>query len=126
MLDSTYKDGRPLTDDEIAGMLIGLLLAGQHTSSTTSAWLGFFLARDKQLQERCYSEQKAVCGDHLPPLNYDQLKDLNLLDRCIRETLRLRPPIMTMMRMARTPRLWQGTPFRQDIKCVCLLRLIKD
>lgn len=126
LLDSTYKDGRPLTDDEIAGMLIGLLLAGQHTSSTTSAWLGFFLARDKQLQERCYSEQKAVCGDHLPPLNYDQLKDLNLLDRCIRETLRLRPPIMTMMRMARTPRLWQGTPFRQDIKCVCLLRLIKD
>ena len=31
-------------------MLIGLLLAGQHTSSTTSAWLGFFLAQDKPLQ----------------------------------------------------------------------------
>ncbi|XP_054582518.1 lanosterol 14-alpha demethylase isoform X2 [Eptesicus fuscus] len=108
LLDSTYKDGHPLTDDEVAGMLIGLLLAGQHTSSTTSAWMGFFLARDKTLQEKCYLEQKAVCGENLPPLTYDQLKDLNLLDRCIKETLRLRPPIMTMMRMARTPQIVAG------------------
>uniref|UniRef100_A0A9J8CFX4 Lanosterol 14-alpha demethylase n=2 Tax=Cyprinus carpio TaxID=7962 RepID=A0A9J8CFX4_CYPCA len=103
LIDATYKDGRPLNDDEIAGMLIGLLLAGQHTSSTTSAWMGFFLARDRALQERCYSEQKRVCGEDLPPLHYDQLKDLSLLDRCLKETLRLRPPIMTMMRMAKTP-----------------------
>lgn len=67
------RDGRPLTDDEIAGMLIGLLLAGQHTSSTTSAWLGFFIARDKAIQEQCYAEQKAVCGDDLPPLTYEQV-----------------------------------------------------
>lgn len=67
------RDGRPLNDDEIAGMLIGLLLAGQHTSSTTSAWMGFFLAQDRALQERCYSEQRTVCGEHLPPLHYDQV-----------------------------------------------------
>ncbi|XP_033276415.2 lanosterol 14-alpha demethylase isoform X4 [Orcinus orca] len=108
LLDSTYKDGHPLTDDEVAGMLIGLLLAGQHTSSTTSAWMGFFLARDKTLQEKCYLEQKTVCGENLPPLTYDQLKDLNFLDRCIKETLRLRPPIMTMMRMAKTPQTVAG------------------
>ncbi|XP_066571553.1 lanosterol 14-alpha demethylase [Amia ocellicauda] len=108
LMDATYKDGRPLSDDEIAGMLIGLLLAGQHTSSTTSAWLGFFLARDRALQERCYSEQKAVCGEDLPPLHYDQLKDLTVLDCCLKETLRLRPPIMTMMRMARSPQKVAG------------------
>ena len=44
------RDGQPVTDDEIVGMLIGFLLAGQHTSSTTSAWLGFFLAKHKDLQ----------------------------------------------------------------------------
>uniref|UniRef100_A0A8C4V6B5 Lanosterol 14-alpha demethylase n=1 Tax=Falco tinnunculus TaxID=100819 RepID=A0A8C4V6B5_FALTI len=108
LLDASYKDGRPLTDDEIAGMLIGLLLAGQHTSSTTSAWLGFFIARDKSIQEQCYAEQKAVCGDDLPPLTYEQLKDLSLLDCCLKETLRLRPPIMTIMRMARAPQTVAG------------------
>ena len=45
-----FRSGRNLTEDEIAGMLIALLLAGQHTSSTTSAWLGFFIARDKKWQ----------------------------------------------------------------------------
>lgn len=71
------REGRPMNDNEVAGMLIGLLLAGQHTSSTTSAWLGFFLARDKVLQERCYAEQKAVCGD-LPPLDYDQVRTVTV------------------------------------------------
>ncbi|KAG8443164.1 hypothetical protein GDO86_011826 [Hymenochirus boettgeri] len=108
LLDVSYKDGTPLSDDEIAGMLIGLLLAGQHTSSTTSAWMGFFLARNKTLQDQCYTEQTTVCGADLPPLNYEQLKDMQVLDRCIKETLRLRPPIMTMMRMARTPQLVAG------------------
>ncbi|XP_062982889.1 lanosterol 14-alpha demethylase-like isoform X2 [Elgaria multicarinata webbii] len=104
----SFRDGRQLTDDEIAGMLIGLLLAGQHTSSTTCTWLGFFIARDKSLQEKCYAEQKAVRGEDLPPVNYDQLKDMTLLDNCLKETLRLRPPIMTMMRMARTPQTVAG------------------
>ena len=49
-----YRDGRHLSDDEIAGMLIGLLLAGQHTSSTTSSWLGFFLAKHKDIQVRYF------------------------------------------------------------------------
>ena len=44
------RTGRSLSDDEIAGMMIGLLLAGQHTSSTTSAWMGFFLAQNKDIQ----------------------------------------------------------------------------
>lgn len=55
-------------------MLIGLLLAGQHTSSTTSAWMGFFMAKDRSLQDRCYAEQKAVCGEALPPLDFDQVR----------------------------------------------------
>lgn len=37
---------------------------------------------------------------------YDlKLKDLSLMERCLKETLRLRPPIMAMMRMARTPQV---------------------
>ncbi|KAM4874962.1 lanosterol 14-alpha demethylase-like [Thomomys bottae] len=108
LIDSTYKDGRPLTDDEVAGMLIVLLLAGQHTSSSASAWLGFFLARDKTLQEKCYLEQKTVCGETLPPLTYDQLKDLHLLDRCIKETFRLIPPVMGIVRLSKTPQTVAG------------------
>jgi hypothetical protein len=34
-IDARYKDGRALTDDEITGLLIAVLFAGQHTSSIT-------------------------------------------------------------------------------------------
>lgn len=40
-IDSKYKlayNGRYTTDEEITGMLIAVLFAGQHTSSVTSTW----------------------------------------------------------------------------------------
>ncbi|KAH0501986.1 Kinetochore protein NDC80-like protein [Microtus ochrogaster] len=67
------EDGHPLTDDEIAGMLIRRLLAVQHTSSTTRTWMGFLSARDKPLQGKRYPEQKAVCGEGPTPLTYEQV-----------------------------------------------------
>lgn len=40
-IDSKYKlayNGRYTTDEEITGMLIAVLFAGQHTSSVTCTW----------------------------------------------------------------------------------------
>jgi len=53
-------------------------------------------------QDACYEEQLKQFGEELRPVNYDDLKDCQLLDRVLKETLRLRPPIMTMMRMCKT------------------------
>ncbi|XP_009875900.1 PREDICTED: lanosterol 14-alpha demethylase-like, partial [Apaloderma vittatum] len=108
LLDASYKDGRQLTDDEIAGLLIVMLVAGHHTSAATSAWFGFFMAGNKSVQEQCYAEQKAVCGDDLPPLTYEQLEHFSLLDRCLKETFRLRPPVMAILRLSRTPQTVAG------------------
>lgn len=44
LIDSRYRNvygGRATTDDEIAGLLIAILFAGQHTSSVTSSWTGY-------------------------------------------------------------------------------------
>jgi sterol 14-demethylase len=38
LMTSEYKDGSMMTDDAISGLLIGVLFAGQHTSSITSTW----------------------------------------------------------------------------------------
>ena len=53
-------------------------------------------------QRAVVEEQKIVCGTPYQPLSYEAVRDLELLDRCLKETLRLRPPIMTMMRMVKT------------------------
>jgi sterol 14-demethylase len=43
-MDSEYRDGRKMTDREVAHMMIATLMAGQHTSNTTSTWCLAYLA----------------------------------------------------------------------------------
>jgi sterol 14-demethylase len=42
-MDAKYKDGRSVPDAEIVGLMIALLLAGQHTSNVTGCWTGVHL-----------------------------------------------------------------------------------
>jgi sterol 14alpha-demethylase len=41
-----YKDGRKPSDRDVAHMLTALLMAGQHTSSTSTSWSIMHLAHD--------------------------------------------------------------------------------
>jgi sterol 14-demethylase len=52
-MDMTYKDDKTsLSDDEIVGLLIALLFAGQHTSSITSTWTAMFLLFNPSCMEK--------------------------------------------------------------------------
>jgi sterol 14-demethylase len=97
------NDQRKLNNEETSGLLIALLMAGQHTSSTTSTWLGFFMCKENGLQQKLYEEQKKVMGDRgaEQPITTLDLEKMPLLHSVTRETLRLRPPIMQMMRNVR-------------------------
>lgn len=100
------NDKRALTNDEVSGLLIALLMAGQHTSSTTSTWFGFFMCDKKEvgdLQDRLYREQIDALGENPGPITLADLDKMPLLHACTRETLRLRPPIMQLMRNVREP-----------------------
>jgi sterol 14-demethylase len=49
-------------------------------------------------------EQRQLLGDDLSaPVCYEHLRDMKLLDSVVRETLRLRPPIITAMRKVQRP-----------------------
>ncbi|KAK0521882.1 Lanosterol 14-alpha-demethylase [Tilletia horrida] len=107
LMQQSYKNGRALSDIEIAHMMIALLMAGQHTSSATGSWALLRLASQPALVEELYAEQQQVWGDgsgSLRPLDYDTLKTSTpLLDAVIRETLRLHPPLHSLMRKVMSP-----------------------
>ncbi len=46
---SVFAHALMMTYDDVAGLMIALLFAGQHTSSISSAWTGCYLLRDKDL-----------------------------------------------------------------------------
>lgn len=111
LMSCVYKDGTPVPDVEVAHMMIALLMAGQHSSSSTSAWIMLRLATRPDILEELYQEQLSVLGPDLPPLTYDVLQKLPLNAQVVKETLRIHAPIHSMMRKVTQPMPIEGTPY---------------
>jgi len=96
-----YKTGEPLTDKQIAHIMIALLMAGQHTSAATGAWAILRLGEFPDLQRRLYAEQVEHFYDAATgtwrELEYDTLQT-PLLMAFIKELLRCHPPLHSLMR----------------------------
>ncbi|KAG8090609.1 hypothetical protein GUJ93_ZPchr0011g28137 [Zizania palustris] len=99
-IDSKYKNGRSTTEDEVTGLLIAALFAGQHTSSITSTWTGAYLLRFKQYFAQAVEEQKEVMKRHGDKIDHDILAEMDVLYRCIKEALRLHPPLIMLLRQS--------------------------
>ncbi|EWC46355.1 eburicol 14-alpha-demethylase [Drechslerella stenobrocha 248] len=102
LIRSTYRDGSPIPDIEIANLMIALLMGGQHNTSSTGSWIVLRLAHDPALIEELYQEQLKVLGPSLPPLTYNHIQALTLHNNMIKETLRLHSPIHSVMRKVKT------------------------
>ncbi|ORX97557.1 eburicol 14 alpha-demethylase-like protein [Clohesyomyces aquaticus] len=111
LMDCKYKDGTPVPDHEIAGIMIALLMAGQHSSSSTIAWILLRLATKPELIEELLAEQKAVLGEDLPPLSFEDLSKLPLHANTVKETLRMHAPIHSIMRKVMQPMPIEGTNY---------------
>ncbi|XP_062188728.1 obtusifoliol 14-alpha demethylase-like [Phragmites australis] len=101
LIDSRYKDGRGTTETEVAGMLVSALFAGQHTSSSTGTWTGARLLTHTKHLRAAVDEQERIIARHGSWIDYDVLQEMDTLHRCIKETLRLHPPALMLLRHAR-------------------------
>ena len=100
-MDMKYKDGTAATDEQVTGLLIALLFAGQHTSCITSTWTSLFICHNKKIKNRIIAEQREVFGDDLSQAcDFDKLNNMQLLHDSMKEALRLRPPLILLIRKA--------------------------
>ncbi|KAJ1958512.1 Lanosterol 14-alpha-demethylase [Dispira parvispora] len=111
LLNCNYKNGRNLSHEEIAGIMIALLMAGQHTSSATSSWTLLHLAENPKLAAKLREEQIEVLGSEDAPLTFDALKQMPMLDNVVSEILRLHPPIIEILRKVVQPVQYPGTNY---------------
>lgn len=111
LVDAQYTDGSHAEVDEIVGLLLAALFAGQHTSNITSTWLGMsVLHRDNKntnpnglLLPKLLAEQDEVMKKYNGEINLDSLAEMNLMHACVKETLRLFPPLIVLMRKCMEP-----------------------
>ena len=116
LMSSQYKDGHDIPDIEVAHMMIALLMAGQHSSASTISWILLRLATRPDITEELLQEQIDVLngGDASKPLSeltHEDLANLPLHSKVVRETLRIHSPIHSIMRKVTSPIPIEGTPF---------------
>ncbi|CAD7702260.1 unnamed protein product [Ostreobium quekettii] len=103
-IDARYKnnfDGRALTDEEITGLLIAALFAGQHTSSSTASWTGYYLISRKEWWQQAVEEQRQIMAEHGEEITYERVQNMPVLHRVMQEALRLHPPLILILRYVR-------------------------
>ncbi|CAN8070387.1 unnamed protein product [Agarophyton chilense] len=111
LIEAKYKNGNAFTEHEIVGLLVAGLFGAQHTSSATSTWIGMHILRDDEVLARVTQEQEEVLKTTNGELNYEALTRMNLLHSCMKETLRMHPPLIFLMRKVLEPRPALGGRF---------------
>src|SRR5690606_32565448 len=86
----------------ITGMFISLMFAGHHTTSTTSSWALLELLRHPEWMKRVTDELDALYADG-QEVSYQALREIPVLESCFKETLRLHPPLVLLMRKVARP-----------------------
>ncbi len=110
-----------LTDREVGGNVMTMLLAGEDTTANTLAWMIYLLSRHPEALAKARSEVRA----HVPDtanFSHQQMGALDYLEACAHETMRLKPvaPFNSLVALRDTVvggvRVPRGTPI------FCLLR----
>ena len=104
------EDGNPrFSADEVTGMFISLMFAGHHTSSGTSAWTLIELIRHPEVYAEVLAELEELYADG-QEVSFHALRQIPKLDNVVKETLRLHPPLIILMRVAKGEFEVEGFP----------------
>ncbi|MET0307009.1 MAG: cytochrome P450 [Solirubrobacterales bacterium] len=87
---SAQKDDPSFTDQEIAGNLITVLLAGEDTTAHTLGWTIWLLGSRPDLQERLCDEAGVAFGRNPIPAEYAATEQLPYAEAVLRESMRLK------------------------------------
>ena len=102
LMDARYKDGRAMDDDEITGILLTVLFAGQHTSAVLATWTLLELLRVPSYLARIRDETQDVYRES-GTVSYESLKHQVTLGHAVRESERLHPPLIMLIRKVLKP-----------------------
>ena len=85
--------------DEITGMIISIMFAGHHTSSGTASWTMIELLRHPEVRTAVVAELDELYADG-QEVSFHALRQIPRLENVLKETLRLHPPLIILMRVA--------------------------
>ncbi|XP_018427690.1 PREDICTED: cytochrome P450 4F22 isoform X1 [Nanorana parkeri] len=99
LLLSKDDNGRQLSDEEMRDEVDTFMFEGHDTTASGLSWIMYNLARHPEYQDKCREEIKELIkGKDTTHLEWDDLSLLPFNTMCIKESLRLHPPVTAVSR----------------------------
>lgn len=99
LLTAVDDEGVGLTDIEIRNEVDTFMFEGHDTTTSGISWTLYCLAKYPEHQVKVREEVRRVLGGR-KWLNYDDLKELKYTQWCIKEAMRLYPPVFLIFRQS--------------------------
>jgi cytochrome P450 len=90
MLAAADRPDSGLSDAQVAGNVMTMLLAGEDTTANTIAWMIYLLWTHPEALAKACDEVRSKVRDCQQP-SMDEVADLEFIEACIHETMRLKP-----------------------------------
>jgi cytochrome P450 len=117
MIAARDTPGSGLTDADVAGNVLTMLLAGEDTTANTLAWMIYLLHRHPEALARAREEVSRVRLD-----KYEEVCALPFVDACINETMRLKPVAPIIMLQPTRDTEIAGVHVPKKTLVMCLMR----
>lgn len=91
MLAARDADGSALTEEEVAGNVLTVLLAGEDTTANTLGWALWLLHTHRGDWQAVIDEVDAALGTEALPPRFDAARGLDRIEASVNEAMRLKP-----------------------------------
>jgi len=122
MLVESASPGAELSDEDVAGNVLTMLLAGEDTTANTLAWLMHLASREPAVLERLTDEAGGVLGASLFAERLETVSSLKFTAACAHETMRLKPVAPILLLQASGPKIVGDVAIPGDTVVVALMR----
>jgi len=98
LMDARYEDGRAMSDEQLMDECSTLFAGGQETVANSLVWVWVLLCQHPSLYQKVQEEVDTVLQGRTP--TYEDLARLPYCQQVYKETLRLYPPAIVVIRQA--------------------------
>lgn len=122
MVASRDREGSAVTDEDVSGNVLTMLLAGEDTTANTLAWMIWLLHRHPEAAQRVVDEARAVLGERSVPTQHEELSRLDFVEACAHETMRIKPVAPITVQQAVRDTVIAGVALPAGTLVMCLMR----
>ena len=123
MIAARDRDDSFLTDEDVSGNVLTMLLAGEDTTANTLAWTIWFLHHNRDALRRASSQVRAVVGTDAQLTRHPQLSELDFVEACANESMRLKPVAPLIIVQAARDTVVGGVALPRGTLVMCLTRV---